>query len=267
MAPDLLSLETAAVIAHRGGARLRPENTLLAFQHAVDLGADAIECDVHLSRDGEVVVIHDATVDRTTNAQGAVTGYSAAELERMDAAWAFRDLDGRTSFRQAGIGVPRLADVFEQLPGMPFVIEIKGDDPSVVPSVLETISRHGRDRPMVVGGFSDRVLRAVRQLAPGVVTSASSTEVRAAVRRAWVGLAPRATGCRVFQMPFHYRGRQILRRRLARAVRRAALPVHAWVVDDPLDMRTLLEWGVTGLITDRPDLGRIVVDGASIASG
>lgn len=252
----LLSLDTPVVIAHRGGSRLRPENTVVAFAHAVALGVDALECDVHVSRDGEVVVIHDDTVDRTTNTSGAVAAYTARELQDMDAGWSFVDLKGQASFRQQGIGVPRLADVLGRFPGVPFVIEIKGDDPAVVPRVLDVIRRYRRDREVVVGGFCHAVLEAVRAQAADLVTSASIVEVRAAVRRAWFGVSPGATGCRLFQMPVRYHGRRILRRGLARAVRRASFPVHAWVVDDPTEMRQLLDWGVTGLITDRPDVAR-----------
>jgi len=258
--PDvLLSLDAPVVIAHRGGAGLRPENTLAAFDHAVALGADALECDVHLSRDGDVVVIHDDTVDRTTNARGPVSAYTARELQQMDAAWSFAGPGGQASFRQQGIGVPRLAEVLGRFPGIPFVIEIKGDDPAFVPHVLDVIRRHRRERDVVLGGFSHGVLSAVRAQAGECATSASITEVRSAVRRAWCGLSPRATGCRLFQMPVHYHGRRILRRHLTHAIRRASLPVHAWVVDDPDEMRQLLDWGVTGLITDRPDLARDVI--------
>jgi glycerophosphoryl diester phosphodiesterase len=250
----LLSLDPPVVIAHRGGARLRPENTIAAFDHAVSLGVDAIECDVHLSKDGEVVVIHDDSVDRTTDASGTVSAFTAADLARMDAAWSFLDLEGTPAFRRRGIGVPRLADVLDRLPAVPFVLELKGDDPAIVPPVLDVIRHRGRAPDVVLGGFSHAVLTAARAQAPEIATSASSLEVHAAVRRAWFWLSPRPTSARLFQMPFHYEGRQIIRRRLARAVRRVGMPVHAWVIDDPAEMRTLVEWGVTGLITDRPDL-------------
>lgn len=254
MPHELLSLAAPSVIAHRGGARLRPENTMVAFEHAASLGVDAIECDVHLSKDGEVVVIHDDTVDRTTDASGSVSAFTAAELARMDAGWSFLDLEGTPAFRQRGIGVPRLADVLERLPAVPFVLELKGEDPAIVPPVIDVIRRRGRAGDVLLGGFSHAVLTEARTRAVDIPTSASSLEVHAAVRRAWFWLSPRSTGCRLFQMPFHYEGRQIIRRRLTRAVRRAGMPVHAWVIDDPAEMRVLVDWGVTGLITDRPDL-------------
>ncbi|ODS56225.1 MAG: hypothetical protein ABS36_07415 [Acidobacteria bacterium SCN 69-37] len=258
--PDrLLSLDTPVVIAHRGGSRLRPENTLAAFEHAVAIGADAIECDVHLSKDGEVVVIHDDTVDRTTDGRGAVSSFTADALARLDAAAAFRDLDGQPAFRQLGIGVPRLEAVLTRLPATPVVIELKGRDPAIVDPVLAVIRRCGRERDVVIGGFSLPVLAAVRERAAGIPTSASTPEVRSALRRSWFRLPPRPTGCRLFQLPLVYGGRRVIRPRLTRVLRRAGLPMHAWIIDDPVEMRMLLAWGVTGIITDRPDLARDVV--------
>lgn len=255
----LLSLETPLVIAHRGGAGLRPENTMAAFEHAVALGVDAVECDVHLSKDGEVVVIHDDTVDRTTDGRGAVSSFTAAELADLDAGSAFRDLDGRPSFRQQGIAIPRLEEVLCRLPATPVVLELKGRNPSIVDPVLEVIRRCGREADVVIGGFSQAVLAAVRTRASAIPTSASTAEVRSTLRRAWFRLAPRPTGCRLFQLPLHYHGRRILRPSLARLLRQAGLPLHAWVIDDPAEMRMLLGWGVTGLITDRPDLALDVI--------
>ena len=230
------------------------------------LGVDAVECDVRLSRDGEVVVIHDATVDRTTNATGPVSRPTRRRTWRVvDAGWRFRDEQGQNLRSAAGIGVPRLADVLDEMPDVPFVIEIKGDNPAVVPPVLDVIARHAGGRAMVIGGFSDRVLSAVRAQAPGIATSASSAEVRSAVRRAWFRLV--APGHRVPAVPdaVPLRGRQILSRRLVRAVAGAAMPGAGLGGRRAADMRTLLEWGVTGLISDRPDRARAVIDGAPLA--
>jgi glycerophosphoryl diester phosphodiesterase len=253
----LLSLRTPVAIAHRGGSKLRPENTLDAFRHAARLGVDALECDVHLSRDRQVVVIHDDTLDRTTDAGGPVAARTADELARVDAGYRF-EVDGRHPFRGQGIGVPRLADVLACWPG-PVVVEVKGDRPDDVAVVLEQIRASAALDRVVIGGFSQAVLRAVRHQAPDLPTSASRLEVQSAIRRAWFRLGPRPTGFAVFQVPVRLKGRTILTRAFARAARRADYPVQAWVVDDPAEMRTLLEWGVTGLISDRPDLAVAVL--------
>ena len=258
MPSPLLSLDTPVVIAHRGGAGLAPENTLAAVDRAAGLGV-AIECDVHLSRDRVPVVIHDATLDRTTDASGPVSALTADELAAVDAGCRFRHgADGR-SYDGPRVGVPTLAQVLERSGRLPVVVEVKGHDPAVVPVVLEVITSVAADRPVVIGGFDEEVLRAVRVHAPDLATSASGRDVKRALRRAWFGLSPDTNVYRLFQVPLMHRGRRVLTRRFARTARRAGLPVHAWVIDDPQQMQTLLAWGVTGIITDRPDLALDVV--------
>jgi glycerophosphoryl diester phosphodiesterase len=259
MPPTLLSLDAPVVIAHRGGSALRPENTMAAFEHAASLGVDAFECDVHLSRDGEVVVIHDATLDRTTDARGPVSAMTADELSRVDAAASFVALDGSRPLRGTGVGVPRLADLLERFPAMPVVVEVKGERADTAERTIDVIVRAGSRGRVIVGGFSHVVLDAVRRLAPDIPTSASSREARSALRRSWCWLAPAATGARLFQLPLRLGRRRVLSRRLVRCARRAGLPVQAWVVDDPDEMRMLLDWGVTGIISDRPDVAMSIV--------
>jgi glycerophosphoryl diester phosphodiesterase len=246
-------VESAPVaIAHRGGAKLRPENTLVAFAHALSVGVDAIECDVRLSRDGEPVVIHDETLDRTTNRAGLVSAFTAEELATIDAGHHFAPAEG-FPFRARGVGVPRLAEVFALSAGVPVIVEIKGEDVAAVGPVLEAIDTAGVAERVVVGGFSQAVLSAVRRRAPGLVTSASQSEVISALRWSYIWRAPRRPAFQLIQAPLHLRGRRVLNRSLVRVLRRAGLPVQAWIVDEFDDMRRVLDWGVTGLISDRPD--------------
>jgi glycerophosphoryl diester phosphodiesterase len=254
----LLSLAAPAAIAHRGGGKLRPENTLEAFAHAVACGVDAIECDVRLSRDREVVVVHDETLDRTTNASGPVAALTANELARVDAGWHFGAAEG-FPHRGRGIGIPRLVDALAEWPGMPFIVEIKGDRAEDVPVVLDAIARTDALDRVIVGGFSGAVMQAVRERHRAITTSASMPEVRSALRRAWLNCRPKRTGFDVFQVPIRFRGRRVLTRTFVRAARRADVPVQVWVVDEPDEMRMLLDWGVTGLISDRPDVAVQVV--------
>lgn len=253
MLSPLISLARLVAIAHRGGSALRPENTLAAFDLAVSLGVDAIECDVHLSRDDVPVVIHDPMVDRTTDGSGPVGGFSAAELEELDAGFHFQPASGYP-FRGRGVGVPTLDAVLGRYPDHPVIIEIKGERPATADRVLAVIRRHDADRRVIIGGFSHKVLAAVRQAAPHLVTSASSDEARRALQRAYFRLKPWRPAYHLFQMPFRLRGRQMFGRAFVRAARRARLPVQAWIIDDPHDMRRLIEWGVTGIISDRPDI-------------
>jgi glycerophosphoryl diester phosphodiesterase len=255
---DLFPSGRVAAIAHRGGSRLRPENTLAAFDHAASLGVDGFECDVHLSRDGVPVVIHDATLDRTTAGSGSVTARTAKELGAIDAGARFGESDG-FPFRGSGHGVPKLADLLDRHPDIPIVVEIKGDDSTVVPAVVSVLRASRRPGRYMVGGFSGPVLDAVRQIAPELPTGASRNEVKAAIRRSYLRIPPRRTGYAVFQVPFMFQGKQIFRGSFVRTVTRAGVPVQAWIVDDEADMRRLIQWGVTGLISDRPDVAVRVV--------
>jgi glycerophosphoryl diester phosphodiesterase len=262
MLDAVLSLDRHTTIAHRGGAKLRPENTIAAFDRALELGVDAIECDVHLSADQEVVVIHDATLDRTTDASGPVCAMSAAELGRIDAGFHFSN-NGGFPYRAAGCTVPILHEVLDRYRTVPIVIEIKGDDPVVAERTLAVIREHRAAERVVIGGFSQTVLTAVRQADSNLATSASRLEARRALTRSYLWLPPRRPAFRLFQMPFRLRGRQMFRRSFVAAARRGGVPVQAWVVDQPDDMRQLIGWGVTGIITDRPDVSVEIVNAAN----
>lgn len=252
MCSRLLSLDTRAAIAHRGGSKLGPENTLAAFRRAMTFGVDAIECDVHLSADGEPVVIHDDTLDRTTDARGAVSALTARQLGRVDAGARF-GADAGYPFRGQGVGVPRLAEVLSLSTAISVVIEIKGGDVRTADRVLAVVREMRAEERVIVGGFHHEVIAHVRR-SGRVPTSASRPEVLAALRRSWFFLSPRRTGFALFQIPVRLAGRAVLSRRLVQLARRVGIPVQAWIVDDASEMRALLAWGVTGLISDRPDL-------------
>jgi glycerophosphoryl diester phosphodiesterase len=253
----LLSFDRVVAIAHRGGSALRPENTLLAFDHAVSLGVDGLECDVQLSRDGEVVVIHDPTVHRTTDGLGAVKDLTADELARLDAAAQFG------AYRGQGVAIPTLRSVLKRYAEMPLVVEIKSDQAAVADRVLQVIREADAEDRVIIAGFSHIVLAHVRRVAPHIHTSGSRPEVQAALVRSWLWMKPRLSGYRVLQVPFRFRGRQVLTRAYVRAARRAGIPVHSWIVDLPEDLRAMIDWGVTGLISDRPDLA---VEAARLAN-
>jgi glycerophosphoryl diester phosphodiesterase len=249
---DVFPAGRVVAIAHRGGAALRPENTLAAFDHAATLGVHGFECDVHLSRDGVPMVIHDATLDRTTNATGPVGAQDAKALAALDAGYHFQNGDG-FPYRGAGIAVPRLADLLDRHPDMPVIIEVKGDRAEVVPPILRVIRGTRRPARVFIGGFSHTVLTAFRTLAPDIPTGASRQDVEATARRVAQGLAPERTGYALFQIPYFFRGEQVLTEPLARAIVHASIQLQSWVIDTEADMKLMIAWGVTGLISDRPD--------------
>jgi glycerophosphoryl diester phosphodiesterase len=244
--------------AHRGGAALRPENTLLAFDHGLLVGADGLELDVRLSRDGVVMVHHDATLERTTNGVGYVHEHSADVLAQLDAAFHFRGIDGER-YMGRGHGIPRLAEVLARYPGVPIIIELKGNDPEVgIRAVAEVRRARALDR-VWFGGYSTAVLRAARKAEPEARTSAAREEVRWFLYRSWFGLAPSDTPYQGFQVPETAGWTRVVSPRFVRAAHAAGLDVHVWTVDQPADMVRLLGWGVDGLISDRPDLAAQVI--------
>lgn len=253
------------LIGHRGAAGLAPENTLPSFREAVERWAvDMIELDVRATADGECVVIHDPTVDRTTDGTGAVAEMTLAELRELDAAHGFRDDRGDHPFRGQGVTIPTLDEVLTELPGTAFTVEIKIG--TVQEALRETIRRHDAARRVVVAGMYYRDQALFRDY-----DGATSAPTRAIqrfytlhrLRLSW--LWPKSSD--VFQVPeLHpYNGvegvnaRRIVTPRFVRDAARRGLPVHVWTVNDPAAMRRLLEWGVDGLITDRPDLGARVL--------
>lgn len=242
------------VLAHRGGSRLAPENTLAAFDRAVREGVDGLELDVHLSRDGEVVVCHDASVDRTTDARGAIAGMSAGELAAVDAGFRFVDEQGAYAFRGQGIGIPTLREVLARYPRHRLIVEMKDADPRLAEATLAAVREaHAEDRTCL-GSFHARVVRHARRLAPGLATSAAPPEVRLALYGSWVGWFPRRPAYLAMQLPERRENTQVVSPRFVAAAHRAGVLVQVWVVDRKVDIERLLDWGVDGVITDRPDV-------------
>jgi glycerophosphoryl diester phosphodiesterase len=242
------------VFAHRGGAGLAPENTRGAFVQAVSMGVDGCELDVRLSRDGEVVVIHDATLDRTTDADGPVSALTAAELAGVDAGYRFGP-DAGFPWRGRGEGVPRLADVLADHPSLPFIVEVKGDDPAVAAAAVAVVRGAGALDRVCFGGFADVTLAAVRRAAPEACTSAATEEIRRALYRSYAWLAPGRVPYRAFQVPeIASGGTRVVSRRFIRAAHRGGLVIHVWTVNAPDDVARLKAWGVDGVISDRPDV-------------
>jgi glycerophosphoryl diester phosphodiesterase len=244
------------VYAHRGGAALRPENTIAAFDHGVACGVDGLECDVHLSREGVVVVHHDETLERTTGTRARVADLTADELARLDAGFTFQ-ADGGTTFpfRGAGFGIPRLRDVLRRYPSMRFIIELKTGEPELAYRTIDEVRAASAIDRIALGSFYWRVLNAARTYEPRIATGASQEETRWALYRSWVGWRLRRPKYREFQVPERYGVTTIVTPRFVTYAHRSGLPVKIWTVNTEPDMRRLIDWGADALITDRPDLG------------
>jgi len=235
---------------------------MAAFERGMAEGADGLEFDVRLSRDGVPVVHHDPTLDRTTDARGPVSALTADELARVDAGCKFAPAgDGVFPFRGQGIGVPTLDEVVRRFPDARLIIEMKDDTEAIAEAVVNVLRKaDALDRADIASFYARPVLEA-RRLG-GVRTGASQQEVRAALYAAWCGLSPRKPAYYGFQIPERAGRLRIVSRRFVRCVSRAGLTVSVWTINEEADMKRLLDWGVTGLITDRPDVARrVLVDG------
>lgn len=265
MSPSLFA--RPRVYAHRGGAALRPENTLAAFDHGLSLGADGLELDVHLSRDGVVVVHHDTTLERTTSGRGRLAERTAEELAQLDAAHWFRAGPDASAFpyRGQGHGVPTLRTVLARYPDIPIIVELKVDGRELAARIIEDVRAAGALERVSLGSFYGGALRAARELEPRIHTGAARTETRWALYRSWVGLPPAKPAYREFQVPERSGATTIVSRRFVDCAHRAGLAVHVWTVNDPDDIRRLVRCGVDGIITDRPDVAVQTVSTLSIA--
>lgn len=240
------------LIAHRGGAGLAPENTLVAFRQAVEVwGADMVELDVRTTRDGVVVVLHDETVDRTTDGRGRIQDMDWAEVRELDAGHHFLDPRGQPSFRGKGVRIPSFEELLATVPDLRLNVEAK--DGRSAPLLVDLILRHGAQERVLVAAEWEKNRRAVRGY-PGP-WGASRRHIVTFLLMMNTPLGPFYTpSCDVLQVPEIHRGIRILTPRFIREAHRRNIPVHVWTVDDPADMRRLLSWGVDGIQTDRPDL-------------
>jgi glycerophosphoryl diester phosphodiesterase len=246
------------VFAHRGGSALAPENTVAAFEHGLALGADGLELDVHLTRDGRVAVHHDVSLERTTNGAGPIAACTLEELARLDAGYRFC-LDDDFPFRGRGFCVPSLADVLRGFPQARIIIEMKNGGEALALATLNDVRQaNALDRVCFASEHVSR-LRAIRRAEPAAATSASRDEIRRALWRAWVGLGPGRPPYVAFQVPETAGPIRVVSPRFVRAAHRSGLRVQVWTVDRAADIRRLLRWGVDAIITDRPDVAVEIV--------
>ncbi len=243
--------------AHRGGSLLWPENTMLAFRGAVEMGYEYIETDVHTTRDGVIVTIHDDALERTTDGSGPVSAQTLAEIKRLDAGYLFSPDGGKTyPFRGQGVTVPTLAEVIEAFPELRLNVELKEPEPPLLEALVAFIGEHRLHDCVLIASFYDDVMAAFRERTGGTVATAAAMNE---VRRFW--LASRVGLARLVRAPYdalqvtaRYRRLTVVDRRFLRAARRRGLQVHVWTVDEPEEMQRLAALGVDGLMSDRPDV-------------
>lgn len=247
-------LPTPIVIGHRGAAGVAPENTVESFRRGVADGARIVETDLHATRDGALVLLHDDDVARTTDGGGRIAELTLEQAKRLDAGHRFEEA-GAFPWRGRGLRIPTLDEAFAALPGVRFNIEIKEDAPGVVERTLETIARAGRADLTLLAAENDAIMTTIRETVAHagvrVAIGACTGDVIRCVRAALDG-APPPAGVMALQIPADFGGRPVVTPELLRFAHANDIQVHVWTINDPAQMRTLLDLGVDGIISDYP---------------
>ena len=264
-------------IAHQGGENEVPSNTMYAYERAMRLGSDMLEVDIHTSSDSKLVVLHDATVDRTTNGTGRVYDKTLRQIQALDAGYNLVPGEGteagrpaasypfrgvRTGkrkpppgFRPRDFRIPTLGEVMKAYPRVPINIEIKGAADQDVDSFLRNaeilanfLNKLGRTRGIIVASFNDAALTRFHQLAPEIDLAPAVAGVAA---YKFFGVAP-PEGTRAFQVPISFSGITVVDEAFIDKAHSDGYAVHVWTINDPAEMRQLLEWGADGIMTAEP---------------
>ena len=255
--------------AHQGGSFEGPSSTLAAIEQALERGATAIELDVHATKDRQLVVCHDETVDRTTNHRGAICDFTLAELREMDNAYWFIPGDTVTPGRPDGdyplrgraptdrrLGIATVEEIATTFPGVFLNFDIKQTAPEVEPYeqlLADTLRRLGREDSVIVSSFHDQAIADFRAVAPEFSTGAATNET-AAFFFSLGGDDPVVPPVQAFQVPDSFEGIEVVTERFVEVAHAHGIAVHVWTINDEADMKSLLDKGVDGVITDRPSV-------------
>lgn len=242
------------VIAHRGNRAHAPENTIESFRQAVAAGADAIEFDLRLSRDGEVVVFHDPTLDRTTDAAGLVDMHTLDQLKELDAGARFSDNGGwARPYAGRGCRIPTLDELIDAMPrDLPLLMEIK--TPNAAEPVRRIIKRRGIEKRVLVAGFNRRAIQPLR--GSGFPLGATTSEAAELLLPALRGRPAPAMKYDALCVPPRWRGMPVPILAMARSIKDTGKVMHIWTINDPGDAQRLWRGGIQGIVTDDPALMR-----------
>lgn len=243
-------------IAHQGGEHLRPSNTMVAYQNAVDLGVDMLEMDAHSTKDGVLVLSHDETLDRLTDTKGKIAEMTLKEVMTADAGYSFTSDQGKTfPFRGKNIRAAQVNHVLNTFPNTPMIIELKQVQPSIAKPLCQAIRKVKAAKRVIVGSFSDQALNEFRTTCPEVLTSMTEKELRPLVIFSKIGLSNlvEAPG-QVAQVPVRSGKVEVVTPTFIKAMHKRGVAVQVWTINDETEMRRLINMGVDGIITDRPDL-------------
>ena len=244
------------VFAHQGGENLWPSNTLLAFQNSIELGADVIDTDMHLTKDGVLILMHDQTVDRTTDGTGAIRDLTLAEIKELDAGYGFSLDDDQTyPFRGQGLTVPTLEEVFQAFPDKRFGIEIKQAEPvETAQRFCALIRQYHLTASVLVSSFRQVNMDEFRRQCPEVATSATQEEVTVFFALNTLGLSAAYTpNYNSLQVPQTFSLFTVLTPQFVAGAHGRGLAVQPWTINEEADLKRILALGMDGINTDNPD--------------
>ncbi len=258
------------ILGHRGTAGTRPENTLASFIQSLKDGADTLESDLHLTKDGEIIMMHDPVVDRTTNGTGPISEMTLKEIKALDAGYKFTPDGGKTyPFRSQGIKVPTLAEALSAFPDKRINLEIKDNNQELVEKVVDLIAATGREDSVLLTAGDDETMKKLRayveKTGSQVAISASTGEIF----DFFMGVGqdtPPPKGVMALQVPYkiEFGGENItvVTPAFVEKAHKHGIHVHVWTIDDPKEMKELRDMGVDGIFTDFPKLAKQVLSNA-----
>lgn len=255
------SSDETLVIAHRGGLIHAPENTLEAFSHAESIGVDILEYDVFITADGELVVIHDDTVDRTTDGSGRVNDLTLAEIQELDAGYHFENEEGEAVYRDSGVKIPSVEEVFQEFGHMRQLIELKAtNDPDryedMIQEMWRLIEEYDVHDTVLIASFDHDINLRFDEVSGGTVAiGAGEQETRDFVirKKAFANALYRPTA-NAFQLPTEQEGFNLADWKLIRGAEQRGMEVYYWTINDEETMRELIDLGAHGIMTDNPEL-------------
>ncbi len=250
-----LSPTRPLVMAHRGDQTVSPENSLLALKNASLLEIDFIETDIRITKDKELILFHDETLDRTTNASGPLINFTLGELEEgVDLGYRFTLDNGKTfPCRGKNWRVVTLRQAFEVFPEMRFNLDIKNAEPEVPQLLVDLITEFKREDNVLVGSFHHNQIAKFRNLLPNAPTAASPKEVKNFIFRHKVRINRFfKTKYYALQVPIQYDGTRIVSKNFVTDAHSRNIAVHVWTINDRPSMEWLIRLGVDGIFTDDP---------------
>lgn len=253
--------EGMLVIAHRGGLGLAPESTLAAFDNAVEMGVDVLEYDLHLTKDGYLVAIHDDTVDRTTDGTGKVNELSLEEMKSLDAGYGFQDKDGKYTYRNQGVTIATLEEIFARYPNIQQLIELKDTNHAdlheeIIQETWRLIQQYHMEDKVMIASFDQEINERFEEVSDGTVAIGAGEQ---AVRHFVTKYVPFLNGLAKSEadslsLPLEAEGFDLTSKNILNGARKRNMAVYYWTINDEDTMRELIEKGADGIMTNYPDV-------------